>query len=150
MSRICLNLDRGVFQNDTLDGPALDKDGSLADQDKIREELHEKHEEKGVCHIFKGEKYCHCETGNCKDWGEVVAEQILAAPKREIERSEEARKEGLVIPRYGFACELLQGTQAGRELLKNIEDGKTFEELQEILREKKIKEEKKSEVKMEK
>lgn len=116
--RICEDLDKGTFLNGTLDGP-------LPNQDEAREELHNEYEEKRVCHIYKGEKHCHCGPGEkCVvwDWGKDVAEQILAAPKREIERSEEAGKEGIVIPRYGFACELLQKTQAGTELLKNIEE----------------------------
>lgn len=76
--RICYDLDRGVFQNDTLDGPALNGDGCLADQDKIREELHEEYEEAGLCHIYKGKKYCYC-GGKCVDWATLVIRDLNEA-----------------------------------------------------------------------
>jgi len=125
MSKICLSLDRGVFQNNTLDGPA-------ADQDKIREELHNEYEEKKICHIYNKERHCHCgEKCVVWDWGTDIVKQIVAAVKREMKemKEREATVGGEEVVKDGFIYELLRETQVGGELLKNIEDGKTFEEL---------------------
>ena len=120
--RICENLDKGTFLNRNLDG-------ALPNQDEVREELHKEYERKGTCHIYKGEKHCYCDDKKGEkcvvwDWGKDVVEQIAVAAKREKDRG------------YGFTFDLLQGTEAGREWLENIEEWlKNTEE--------KIKEEKK-------
>jgi len=97
--RICDNLDeKGVYQNDTLDGPAVNKDGSLADQDKIRLEVHEGMvERKKQCHIYKGEKYCYCEENgikkdSCVPWAEAVLKQIERVEKDKDNKYSRVRK----------------------------------------------------------
>lgn len=77
VQRIYCNVDEGVFQNDTLDGP-------LDDQEAARLQAHQDSEEAKWCHTYEGKKYCHCEECGhekecCVPWSEAVLKRIKKA-----------------------------------------------------------------------
>ncbi len=96
--RICDKLDEGVYLNKTLDGPAVNKDGSLADQSKIRLEVHQGMVKREQCHIYKSKKYCYCGR-HCIPWDQAVLEHI--------ERIENEKEEGTGEYKYPLVHKIL-------------------------------------------
>ncbi len=98
--KICDNLDEGIYLNRTLDGPAVnEKDGSLADQNSIRLEVHQGMLKREQCHIYQRKKYCYC-NGHCVGWDQAVLEYL--------ERIENEKEEGTDKYKYPLVRKILK------------------------------------------